>query len=192
MSASVPIAPPFREPTSVSHSRTEALTFAELYQQYARYVWRLVFRLGVATNDVEDVCQEVFTVVHRKLPGFEQRSSLKTWLYGIAYRCASDYRRRAHRKREVLEDDMTETLPGEPLQEQHVDVKRAQALMARALESLDEAKRATFVLYEFEELDMTEISHIMQCPAQTGYSRLNAARKHIEREVSRMHMERRT
>ena len=51
---------------------------------------------GVREADVPDVCQETFVVVHRKLAEFEGRSALKTWIYGICARTASDYRRRAH------------------------------------------------------------------------------------------------
>ncbi len=185
MSASAPIASCRQAAPPSPHTRAEVPAFADVYKEYGRYVWRLVFRLGVASADIEDVCQEVFTVVHRKLGAFEGRSSLKTWLYGIAYRCASDHRRRAHRKREVLTDSLADDQCEEPLQEQEVELRRAQQLMAQALASLDEDKRATFVLYEFEGLDMTEISQIMNCPAQTGYSRLKAARSHIEREVRR-------
>src|SRR5687767_2709570 len=77
-----------------------ALSFAEVYRDYAAFAWRVLRRLGVRDGDVEDVCQDVFLVVHKKLPEFAQRSSVRTWLYAIAIRCASDYRRRAHRKRE--------------------------------------------------------------------------------------------
>src|SRR5262245_16857882 len=77
-----------------------APSFADVYRDYATYAWRVLRRLGVRDVDVEDVCQELFLVVHRKLPQFAHRSTLRTWLYSIAIRCASDYRRRAHIKRE--------------------------------------------------------------------------------------------
>ena len=63
---------------------------AEIFRQYAPFAWRALRRLGVPDADVEDVCQEVFVVVHRKLGDFEGRSSLKTWIYGICPRTASD------------------------------------------------------------------------------------------------------
>ncbi len=74
--------------------------------------------LGVAEADIEDVCQEVFITVHRKLSEFEGRSALRTWLYGISLRVASDYRRRAYvrRERAVAEprDDSAGTASSQP------------------------------------------------------------------------------
>src|SRR5215831_12264435 len=77
---------------------------AEVFRELAPFVWRALRRLGVAERDVEDVCQEVFMVVHRKIGEFEGRSTVRTWVYGIAIRVASDYRKRSHVRREVVTD----------------------------------------------------------------------------------------
>ena len=50
-----------------------------------------------------EMLEQVFVVVHKKLSGFEGRSKLKTWIYGICVRTASDYRRRAVRREEPTE-----------------------------------------------------------------------------------------
>ena len=63
----------------------------QIFREYAPFVWRGLRRLGVPECDVEDVCQEVFVVVHRKLGDFEGRSSLRTWIYGICARTASAF-----------------------------------------------------------------------------------------------------
>lgn len=55
-----------------------ALAFAQVYEQHAALVWRSLRRLGVREADLEDVTEEVFVVVHRKLPGFDGRSTVKT------------------------------------------------------------------------------------------------------------------
>src|SRR5690606_13923988 len=65
----------------------------EIFRAHAPFAWRALRRLGVAEADVDDVCQDVFMVVHRKLDAFEGRSSMRTWIYGICARTASDYRR---------------------------------------------------------------------------------------------------
>src|SRR5438046_2150858 len=87
--------------TSGAQAAVAALSFQDVYARHAEFVWRVLRRLGVRPTDVEDVCQEVFLIVHRKLPEFEHRSSVSTWLYSIALRCASDHRRRAYVAREV-------------------------------------------------------------------------------------------
>src|SRR4051794_8847745 len=82
--------------------------FRSLFDEHAPHIWRAVRNLGVRDADVEDVCQEVFVVVHRKLPTFEGRSSVRTWIYGIALRVVADYRKRAHRKHERLVAEVPE------------------------------------------------------------------------------------
>lgn len=46
------------------------MLFERVFQQHAPYVWRALRRLGVAESDADDVCQDVFIVVHRKLGTF--------------------------------------------------------------------------------------------------------------------------
>ena len=75
----------------------EGPSFDNVYDTYFPYVWRSVQRLGVPAASTDDVAQEVFMVVHRRLAEFEGRSTLKTWLYGIALRVARAHRLRAHR-----------------------------------------------------------------------------------------------
>jgi RNA polymerase sigma-70 factor, ECF subfamily len=153
--------------------------FADVFRDHAPTVWRALRRLGVREADVEDLCQEVFVVVHRKLPEFEGRSSLATWIYGICLRVAKDHRRRAHVRREEPTAALPEEKRSAP-QIREMERVQARALLERALAALDEDKRAVFVLYEIEQLEMKEVAKAVGCPLQTAYSRLHAARKIVE------------
>jgi RNA polymerase sigma-70 factor, ECF subfamily len=155
----------------------EIPTFSEVFRTYGGYVWRVLKNLGVREADVEDVAQEVFVVIHRKLPEFEGRSSLKTWIYAICIRTASDYRRRAHVRREAIGDVPDERISAPQLQE--LERRRVKVILDRALDALDDDKRAVFVLFEVEKLSMHEVAAAVDCPLQTAYSRLYAARKQI-------------
>jgi RNA polymerase sigma-70 factor, ECF subfamily len=167
-------------------------SFAEVYRDYATYSWRVLRRLGVREADVADVCQELFLVVHKKLPGFAHRSSLRTWLYSIAIRCASDYRRRAHVKREQPTNALDDRAPIDAPQPASLAQREARALLDQILDTLDGPKRAVFVLYELEELPMAEVADAIGCPLQTAYSRLHAARAEFEAAVKRHHAKERT
>jgi RNA polymerase sigma-70 factor (ECF subfamily) len=118
------------------------------------------------------------------LPGFEQRSSLKTWVCGICLRKASDYRRRAHRHRERLVAEHDErTAAGEhpealALRDEHA------AQLQRALAALPEPLLQVFVLYEIEELPMAEVARAVGCPRFTGYTRLRAARRALREQLT--------
>jgi RNA polymerase sigma-70 factor (ECF subfamily) len=160
------------------------LSFDAVFAQHAPYVWRALRRLGVPEADVDDVCQEVFLVVHRRLASFQGESAVRTWIYGIALRVASDYRRRPHRARErPLEDAAEPATQAE--QDVELDRRRALAWLDGVLDGLDDAKRAVFVLYEIEQVPMAEVAAAAGCPVQTAYARLYAARKHVEAAARR-------
>lgn len=151
-------------------------TSRQVFDEHGRYVFRVLRYLGIREADLPDLCQEVFIIVHRKLDGFEGRSSIRTWLYRICQRAASDYRRRAHVRREVA---MAGAVEDPELFEPADTVSRleARSAMEFALGQLDEPKREIFVLYEIEGLTMREVCEVLDCPLQTAYSRLHAARK---------------
>jgi RNA polymerase sigma-70 factor (ECF subfamily) len=184
---------PLQEPEARHSSfvtRRSELSLEGIFSKHASYVWRLLGRLGVPPRDVPDVCQEVFITVHRKLPEFEGRSSVKTWLFSICYRLAQSYRR-SYRARELPADESTFATHdqglamAEPSPEVQVDKHRAKLLLDHALNLLDDEKRVVFVLYELEELSMPEVAEAVGCPVSTAYSRLHAARKSIKAAFAR-------
>jgi len=70
------------------------LDFATVYSEHAAYVRGLLVRHGVRAADVDDVLQEVFVTVHRRLPSFEGRARIETWLHAVTWRVVANYRRR--------------------------------------------------------------------------------------------------
>jgi RNA polymerase sigma-70 factor (ECF subfamily) len=172
-------------PNSISPAQARAgPVFADVFRENAPFAWRCLRRLGVAEKDVEDVCQEVFLVVHRRMDEFDQSASVRAWIYGICVRKASEHRRSAYQRRERV-DDLPPEASIEASQGEAVDRRRALELLDRTLATLDEDKRAVFVLYEIEGLAMNEIAAAVGCPLQTAYSRLHAARKLVEAVFTR-------
>ncbi|HEY3496086.1 MAG TPA: RNA polymerase sigma factor [Polyangiaceae bacterium] len=154
------------------------LDFDKVFAESSPFVWRLLSRLGVATADLPDVCQEVFVIVYRRLGDYDGRASVRAWISGISTRLAADYRRRAHRR--------YETLGGPPLeaaapadQQRQLELGRTRARLRQVLSELDDGKRDVFVLYELEELSMKEVAEIVDCTLKTAYARLYAARKAV-------------
>lgn len=158
------------------------LEFRRIVDEHAGFLWRALRHLGVRERDLEDVCQDVFLVAHRRFPDFRGDSSLRTWLYGIAVRLASEHRRRAHVRREVptSEPPGADSPASGP---ERVARSELRDLFNSILDQLDDDKRAVFVLYEIEDLDMKEVSKALGCPLQTAYSRLHAARSFVAAAV---------
>lgn len=153
-------------------------------EQHAAFLLRTVRRLGVAETDVEDVAQEVLLIMHRKIDQYDPTCSMRGWMFGIATRLASDYRKSARVRRERVTYPPPETSVA-AAQEQDLDRARARILLDLALDDLDDDKRAVFVLYELEGLEMQEVVALLGCPLQTGYSRLHAARIIVRERVER-------
>src|SRR5689334_16903611 len=79
--------------------------FAAVYQAHFAFVWRCLRGLGVPQAALDDAAQEVFVVVHRRLPEFRGESSLRTWLYAIVRNVAANQRRGHHRTAKLAELD---------------------------------------------------------------------------------------
>ncbi|MBX3210135.1 MAG: sigma-70 family RNA polymerase sigma factor [Labilithrix sp.] len=140
--------------------------------------------LGVRPADVDDAFQETFVVVHRKLATYEARSTLRSWVYGICVRVAFRFRRRASATREIVTDEVPERVdPMTPAE--HLREREAREILCAILDELDDDKRAVFVLFELEGLPMQEVAESLQCPVQTAYSRLRAAREAVDAAVDR-------
>lgn len=158
--------------------------FDEVYTSHFDFVWRSVRRLGVPVSLLDDATQDVFVVVHRRLGDFEGRSSMKTWLFGIALRVAKDYRVRA--RRHDFADVDADTLRAEAESaDDTVERREAARLLDTLLTSIDEERRPVFILAELEGVAVPEIAGLLQIPLNTAYSRLRLARADFERAVGR-------
>ena len=153
--------------------------FETVFAELAPYVMRMLPRLGIAPADIEDVCQEVFVTVHAKLPTFEGRSAVRTWVYGICLRVASNHRDRAYRRREQPRAELP-VQTAAPGQERELSQQRTLVQLDAALASLLPAQREAFVLHAIEELDVKEIAEVQGVSKFTVYARLYAARKHLQ------------
>jgi RNA polymerase sigma-70 factor, ECF subfamily len=179
------------EPSAFHAEAVRGLEFRAVFDQYGQFVLRTLRKLGVPTADLHDVCQETFVVVHRKLPYFDGRASIRTWIYAICFRTALAHRRslrnRARREEscENPEPYALTAVPDGSKQDRHLDARRAVAAVETLLAALDDDKRRVIVLHEFEGLSMAEVACALGCPIQTAYSRLHAARKVMRTSLER-------
>ena len=156
-----------------------------VYEEHFDFVWRSLKRLGVPEAQLDDAVQDVFVVVHRRLDEFEGRSTMKTWLFGIALRVASVHRRAAARRpTEPLLDDPPDETAGAPA-DALTEAAEAARVVRTLLESMPEDRRAVFVLAELEEMTAPEISASLGVNLNTVYSRLRLARRDFEAALSR-------
>ena len=158
--------------------------FRVIYEAHFDYVWRTLQRLGVPERDLEDVAHDVFVAFYRGRATYDTRRPLKPWLFGISFRVASDFRRRAQNKYEVP-TDREEATDDAPAADELMAARERRALVARGLEALDLPRRAVFVMHDLDGCSMPEIAQVLSVPINTLYSRLRVAREQFALAVRR-------
>jgi RNA polymerase sigma-70 factor, ECF subfamily len=192
LSSSFPAAHPTENEEPVASGvENRPLTFDVVYEEHFDFLWRSARRLGVHDGAVDDVVQETFLVVHRRLAEFEGRSTVKTWLFGILLRVVRDHRRHTRRKapHSIRPEAPTdpETLSAGSDQGPHERAAKTEAVRAlhAILDELDDEKREVFILAELEQMTAPEMADALGANLNTIYSRLRAARQEFEQAVSR-------
>ncbi len=178
--------------TAIASTAPGATGFDAIYREHFAFVWRNLRRLGVAESHVEDAAQEVWVVVHRRLREFEGRSSMRTWLFGIAMRTASDHRRWRRRKDPRDRSDEVDAVPSAAPSPEALTERAQQARVLDALlDELPEERRVVFMLAELEQMSSPEIALAVGAPLNTVYSRLRVARVEFEAAAQRYRSTRR-
>ncbi|MET0389717.1 MAG: sigma-70 family RNA polymerase sigma factor [Polyangiales bacterium] len=162
----------------------EGMSFRTLYAEHFGFVWRCLGGLGVAPSALDDAAQEVFVVVHRRLPEFRGESSLRTWLYGIVRNVAANTRRSQQRKGGLseLRGDEPSAQP-DPLAS--LETAEAACFVQDFVRELDEKKRDLFVLAIVEQLSIPEVATMLGVPLNTAYTRLRTLRLEFKSAVER-------
>ncbi len=166
------------------------LDVEQVYREHVAYVFRVVQRFGVGTDEVEDATQEVFVIVHRRLPEFDpQRGSLRTWLFAIARGVAANRRRSTLRRLRVLPPATKGATDARPNPEQQTRQRQVLAQVGRFIEMLPAEQRDVFALSEIEGLRGPEVSEALGVKLNTVYTRLRLARQAFKQLARRLEPE---
>jgi RNA polymerase sigma-70 factor (ECF subfamily) len=154
------------------------LDFNAVYTTYFHSVSRWVRAFGGLSADVEDLTQEVFLVVERRIDSF-QGGNVAAWLYGIARRTVRDHRRKAWFRRWLSGADPEAADAGAVTPDPGVSFERreAQQRVAAILQEMSAVRSSTFILFEIEGYSGEEIAQLEGVPVNTVYTRLHHARK---------------
>lgn len=180
------------EPAQANDARESAPitpSFDQIYDEHLAFVWRSMQRMGVRSPELDDAIQEVFLVIHRRLPTFEGRSSIKTWIFGIVLRVARTFRRTAQRHPALAipttdEEDGAVESPG-PLPDEQAAHQEAVRLLDELLDEIGDEKREVFILAELEQMTAPEISEAIGISVTNVYARLMTARRAFEQALGR-------
>jgi RNA polymerase sigma-70 factor (ECF subfamily) len=164
--------------TGVGHEvRAAHDAVEELYRQHAGRLFNLVRRMIGDEAEAEDLLQEVFLLAFRKLPTFEGRAAVGTWLYRLAVnRCTDHLRSRASKnaQRTSSMEDAPPVSVAAPPTVSRLDLERAIA-------QLPDGCRAAFLLHDVEGFEHQEVARILEVSEGTSKSQVHKARMRLRR-----------
>lgn len=155
----------------------ERAALGALFDRYHAAVYRfLASRAGTNERDLDDLVQKTFMTVDRCASGFDGRSAVRTWLFGVANNVARHYVRSEIRRKRMLRSVAAPAAPESPeLAEQ---AARREALSA-AIAELPDKLRETFVLVYVEGMSGVDAARALGCREGTVYKRLHQARNRL-------------
>lgn len=164
-----------------------SLEFRAVYERWFDEVARWIRAMGGPEADREDLVQDVFVVVHRRLPDFDGQN-LPGWLYQIARRRVRDFRRLLWVRHLLfgsvpLSDALTKAGGGPA---ESLETKERKELLEELLLKLNESERAALVLFEIDGYSGEDIAQIQGVPINTVWARIHKARKKLKLQLARV------
>jgi RNA polymerase sigma-70 factor, ECF subfamily len=160
--------------------------FDKVYDAWFDRVASWVAAMGGPPGDRDDLVQDVFLIVLRRLPSFDGEN-IAAWLYQITRRRVRDFRRLQWFKRLLFRDRrFLESFGGTETSTDAGDRRDQRRRLEHLLEWLGEEQRAAFVLFEIEGLSGEEIASMQGVPVNTVWARIHTARKKLSERLTKL------
>jgi RNA polymerase sigma-70 factor (ECF subfamily) len=160
-----------------SASSGDLAAFELLYERHNRRVYSLCLRMTQNASEAEDLAQEVFIQLFRKIGSFRGESAFTTWLHRLTVnQVLMHFRKRGVRMEQTTEDGETpvQVVHGteNPMQMPVVD----RIALDKAISQLPPGYRTVFILHDVEGHEHEEIARMLGCSVGTSKSQLHKAR----------------
>jgi RNA polymerase sigma-70 factor (ECF subfamily) len=148
--------------------------FEALYRQHSARIYSLACRMAGSPQEGEDLLQEIFLQVHKKLGSFRGDAALGTWLYRLAMNHCLDFVRSRQARMKLVTDPLHGNGAAERAAPRETPVARLD--LERAVQRLPDGYRAAFVLHDVEGLDHKQIAKMLGISEGTSRSQVFKAR----------------
>lgn len=180
-----------------SFKKGDAASFEELVRRYSDKAFNLASRLTRNREDAEEVLQDVFVTVYRKIAGFEGKSSFSSWLYRVTVNAAlMKLRKRKQDQSMSLEDvspQVKNSVVAKNSEQTEGDRSASRNELKQALEvairKLPDDYRPVYVLRDIDGLTSREVGKILNLSIPAVKSRLHRSRMILRRRLAALHKE---
>lgn len=171
--------------------------FELLVQRYRGRVLRLAVRFTHNREEAEEVSQEVFLTVYRKLEQFEGKSSFSTWLYRVAVNASLMRLRSQDQPETVPIDEMEHDLPSDdedPIRPPDSRLSSEESLgeIERAMDHLPEDFKTVLILRDIEDFSNEDVAEILEISVPAVKSRLHRARSFLRKRLENLYRDSRS
>ena len=156
----------------------------ELFKRVQDPLFRYIVSLVRDQHLAEDILQEVFIRIYRKLRWLREPEAFRAWTYQIASREAFRYLNRERRWSEQIRDETT--LAAEPANEPREFSRELIESLPQVVDGLSPASRAVVVLFYLHDLSLVETAAVLEIPVGTAKSRLAYGLEKLRRTFSEM------
>jgi len=163
-------------------------SFEKIYRRHHKRVYSLCIRMAKNPSDAEDLTQEVFLQLFRKLHTFRGESSFTTWLHRLTInQVLMHFRKPLIRTEKTTEDGVTPirivTGTENPLRMSQID----RIALNEAIEQLSPGYRMVFILHDLEGYEHDQIGKMLGCAVGTSKSQLHKARLRLRQLLTGRH-----
>lgn len=167
-------------------SKGDMVAFEEVYNRHHRRVYAICLRMLKNTNEAEDLTQDVFIQLHRKIGSFRGDSAFTTWLHRLTVnQVLMHFRKRTVKFEKTTEEGETpeQTVVGseKPGKMPVVD----KIALENAIKQLPKGYKSVFVLHDIEGFEHEEVARILGCSVGTSKSQLHKARLKLRKLLKR-------
>jgi RNA polymerase sigma-70 factor (ECF subfamily) len=165
--------------------RGDAEAFASLFHAHKMRIYSLCLRMTNNTAEAEDLAQEAFLQVFRKLATFRAESAFSTWVHRIAVNTVLMHFRKKSPCRVSLEETYCDQRDSKPMRREYgtrdgrLETSITRVALTRAISELPEGYRVIFILHEVDGYQHREIAELLGCSVGTSKSQLHKAKLRI-------------
>ena len=168
----------------MTDASTEQLSFDGIAEELSQPLHRYLVRLSGSLTTADDLLQETLVKIARGLPGFEGRSSVKTWAFSIATRVATDHFRRPEQRARIVDMEEAETpADSEPEIDEQLVVDEMSACVRGVIDGLPADYRTAMVLHDLEGMTAAQVAEVAGCSLATAKIRIHRARRRLKVEL---------